>query len=374
MLIFIDWFDPAYKAGGPVTAAQNFVDNMREHYQLYVFTGDRDLGDAHALPGITTDKWIERNDKVKIFYASPANLSLGKIKEQIKLVEPAIIYLHSLFSKSFSIFPLWLHRFAGLQQTMVLAPRGMLRKSALSHKAFKKKVFLAAFKLLGLQKRVVFHATDETEYNDVRQHFGTRNKVIVAPDFTSLPANEITFPAKQSGEAKLVFVGRIHPIKNLDFLLEALQQVKSSVVLTIIATIEDKLYWQKCEALMQQLPANIKVDFKGSLRNKEIKNILVQNHVFVLPTKGENFGHAIFEALAVARPVLVSDQTLWRGLTAKKAGWDLPLQQEKFTEAIEHIAAMEQQQMNEWCSGAWDFCKRYLESSGIKEQYLKLFS
>lgn len=374
MLIFIDWFDPAYKAGGPVTAAQNFVDNMREHYQLYVFTSDRDLGDEQPLPGITADKWIERNDNVRLFYASPANLSLSKIKEQIKLVEPAIIYLHSLFSKSFSIFPLWLHRFAGLPQTMVLAPRGMLRKSALSHKAFKKKIFLAAFKFLGLHKNVVFHATDETEFNDVQQHFGRRNKVVIAPDFTSLPVDQVTFQDKQPGEAKLVFVGRIHPIKNLDFLLEVLQQVKANVVLTIIATIEDKLYWQKCETLMQQLPVNIKVDFKGSLRNKEIKNILEQNHVFVLPTKGENFGHAIFESLAAARPVLVSDQTLWRNLTTQKAGWDLPLQHQPFIEAIEQIAAMDQQQMNEWCSGAWNFCKRYIESSGIKEQYLKLFS
>jgi glycosyltransferase involved in cell wall biosynthesis len=374
LLIFIDWFDPAYKAGGPITAAQNFVENMSTHYELFVFTGDRDLGDAQPLPGITVDKWIERNDRVKIFYASPANLALAKIKEHIRLVQPAIIYLHSLFSKSFSIFPLWLHRFQPLPQTVVLAPRGMLRQSALRHKAFKKKVFLAAFRLLGLHKGVVFHATDQTEYQDVQRHFGKNNKLVVAPDFTSLPVKELLLPAKNAGHLELVFVGRIHPIKNLDFLLQALRHVKSKVNLTIIATIEDRPYWQKCEALMQQMPANVQIDFKGSMHNKEIKNNLLQNHVFVLPTRGENFGHAIFEALAAGRPVLISDQTLWRGLAEKKAGWDLPLQQDKFVEAIEQAAAMTEQQMNEWCNGAWNFCKKYLESSGIKEQYLKLFS
>lgn len=373
-MIFIDWFDPAYKAGGPVTAARNFVDNMSAAYDIYIFTSDRDLGDQHPLPSVTADEWTVQN-QVKIFYASPSNLGMSKIRAQINAVQPDIIYLHSLFSKAFAIWPLWLHRFGGLKQKMVLAPRGMLRSSALAHKSFKKKIYLWLFKLLRLQKGLVFHATDETEHNDVRQHFGSNHIIITAPDFPSLPGRQLTCPQKLAGTVRMIFVGRIHPIKNLDFLLTLLPQVKSNVVLTIIATIEDSAYWQKCEALMKQLPAHVKVDFRGGMQPKEIKQVLELNHIFVLPTKGENFGHAIFEALAAGRPVLISDQTPWRGLEQKKAGWDVPLDQPAtFAAAIEQAADMNSEELNLWCTGAWNFSRQYIQSSGIKEQYIKLFS
>ena len=46
---------------------------------------------------------------------------------------------------------------------------------------------------------------------------------------------------------------------------------------------------------------------------------------FFFPTLGENYGHVIYEALDSGCPVLISDQTPWRGLSEVGAGWDLPL-------------------------------------------------
>jgi glycosyltransferase involved in cell wall biosynthesis len=47
--------------------------------------------------------------------------------------------------------------------------------------------------------------------------------------------------------------------------------------------------------------------------------------LFILPTLGENYGHVIVEAWAAGVPVLLSDQTPWRGLSGKRIGWDFPL-------------------------------------------------
>ena len=47
-----------------------------------------------------------------------------------------------------------------------------------------------------------------------------------------------------------------------------------------------------------------------------IVEALGRSDLFLLPTGGENFGHAIFEALACGVPALISDQTPWRGLAA----------------------------------------------------------
>jgi glycosyltransferase involved in cell wall biosynthesis len=158
-------------------------------------------------------------------------------------------------------------------------------------------------------------------------------------------------------------------------LLELLRGVKQQVSLTVIAGLEDKVYWEQCRQLIKHLPGNVKVNIPGELQHHEVEQQLLAHHVFVLPTKGENFGHAIFEALAAGRPSLISDQTPWRNLQQSKAGWDLPLSEPAaFAAAIEEAASMSNEQLNEWCTGAWNFCRDYIERSGIKEQYIKLFS
>ena len=52
-------------------------------------------------------------------------------------------------------------------------------------------------------------------------------------------------------------------------------------------------------------------------------------------TRHENFGHAVVEAWAHGRPVLLSDQTPWRGLAELDLGWDLPLKLALWTRAFE---------------------------------------
>jgi glycosyltransferase involved in cell wall biosynthesis len=64
--------------------------------------------------------------------------------------------------------------------------------------------------------------------------------------------------------------------------------------------------------------------------------------LFLLPTRGENFGHAIFDALEVGLPVLLSDQTPWRDLERIGAGWSLPLANpDRFAATIDDFATLD---------------------------------
>ena len=68
-----------------------------------------------------------------------------------------------------------------------------------------------------------------------------------------------------------------------------------------------------------------------------------------MPTLGENYGHAIFEAMTTGVPVMISDQTPWRNLEQMKVGWDIPLQmKDKFREAITQAAGWNQEEYDEW--------------------------
>jgi glycosyltransferase involved in cell wall biosynthesis len=374
VLVMVDWFYPGFKAGGPIRSCVNFTGNYKDDFELFVLTTDRDLNETEPYPGIEANKWVVYNGNVKVFYASPGWLSLNAIRKLIKSVAPDTIYLNSMYSRYFAVYPLLLKRAGGIDSKIVLAPRGMLKQSAIQFKAGKKKVFLRLFRLLGIQRDLYFHCTDETELKDVKKFFGDVDATLLPNNYASQSPLKLAVK-KEPGKVKMVFVGRVHPIKNLHYLLELLVQVKQQVQLSIVGGREDKVYWDQCEQLIDKLPPNITVDMMGEQTHDEVEELLLRHHVMVLPTKGENFGHAIFEALAGGRLALISDQTPWRNLAEQKAGWDIPLDKpEQFVEAIEAAAAMDQQTFNEWCTSAWNYCKSFIETSATKEQYLKLFS
>src|SRR5688572_8072018 len=125
ILLFADWFEPGFKAGGPIRSCVNFVQHMKQDYDLFIFTSDRDLGDNQPYPEIRADQWISYDGHVSIFYASPALLKWNVIRNEMKKVNADFIYLNSMFSTHFSIFPLLIWRLNHLSSAMILSPRGM---------------------------------------------------------------------------------------------------------------------------------------------------------------------------------------------------------------------------------------------------------
>jgi glycosyltransferase involved in cell wall biosynthesis len=375
VLVMVDWYAPGFKAGGPIRSAVNFADQLEEDLDIWVFTTDRDLGDTAPYPGVIVDQWVQRGNH-QVFYASPAFLTWSNIFRLIRDIAPGFLYLNSMFSRYCTIYPLLMHRFGFLDVRVVLAPRGMLRRSALAHKPGKKKLFLRAFRLIGLGSNVEFQPTDDAEADDVRQVMGVGTKVLIAGNLPGRQRQYAPPPVKSPGMLRIVFVGRIHPIKNLLLLLEALQHQQADIELIVIATPEDEAYLSKCEQMVQAFPENIRVRFMMNLPHEKIEPVILASHIFALPTRGENFGHAIFEALSAGRPVLISDQTPWRRLTGKMAGWDLPLENgvESFAAVIRSVADWDHNTLDSWCRGAWQAAADYLGNNTLKQSYLKQFT
>jgi len=154
-----------------------------------------------------------------------------------------------------------------------------------------------------------------------------------------------------------------------------LQSVNGKVELTVIAPLEDQSYWNSCQQLIATLPEGIRVNLLENVQHEKIEEIILSNHIFALPTKGENFGHAIFEALAAGRPVVISDQTPWRQLEINKAGWDLSLSDESsFSAVINRFVNMDNTGINTWCAGAWELARQYADKSETKKSILTIFN
>lgn len=361
ILIFIDWFEPGYKAGGPIRSVAHLIAALHTEYDFSIVTTDRDLGDEEPYPGIETQEWIQR-DHYKIWYASPDHRSYRHIRNRIFEAEYDILYVQSMFSLRFSFFPLWTSRALTPDAKMILAPRGMLHAGALGFKTRKKRLFLRLFRLLQLHKSVTFQATDAQEETDIRQTFGEVD-IHLAPNLPRITLPPAADLPKEPGSLRLVYFSRLSEKKGLHLLLESLRKQTAAVTLDLYGVKDEPEYWARCEALMAELPENVSVDYKGTVPPEKASATLQEYHASVLPTKGENFGHAIFESLAAGRPVLISDQTPWRGLEAEQAGWDIALGDHTGLEkALDKLAGMDAAAWQVWSAGARRLAESYVEN------------
>lgn len=173
---------------------------------------------------------------------------------------------------------------------------------------------------------------------------------------------------------RLLFLSRITPMKNLDFALRVLARVRTPVEFSIVGPVRDQQYWQRCQGLIDRLPDHIKVSVEGGVPHSHVTSLMATFDLLFLPTRGENYGHVIPEALSSGTPVLIADTTPWRNLERAGVGWDLPLSDEAaFAAAIEKAATIAPGEYLSWRRRAADYARQRLADSGVLEANRSLF-
>jgi len=375
LLLFVDWFLPGFAGGGQIRSCANIVTALEGVFDIYVVTRDRDLDAAEPYPGMAVNQWILLGKKARVKYLAPHQLTYRSMRDIIREVRPDCIYLNSMFSLPFTLMPLWAARRQATRSKWVLAPRGMLQRGAMQFKRLKKSLFLKLFRWSGFTRSVIFHATDPVEARDLRSYMGRSAQIRQVDDFPTLQQAPWTSLVKKPGQLTCLFISRIVEKKNLLYALELLEHIQTGISLTIVGPVEDQKYWDRCQEAIRRLPSGIRVNYLGALRYEALPDIYRDHHLFLFPTQGENFGHVIFDALVQGRPVLISDQTPWRGLETVQAGMDRPLSSKPaFVQALQQFLAMDQQAFDRWSHGAWDFAARKAEGlDSLKRAYTDLF-
>jgi glycosyltransferase involved in cell wall biosynthesis len=337
--IFAPFYAPGFRGGGPVKSIINLVDKLSDNFEFWIVTSDRDLGDTSPYHGIRCNEWITAKN-ANLYYASKDKLSFRNLATIVNKSCCHVIYLNSFFNPSFSIKPLifWkLGLFRGIP--VLIAPRGEFSPGALQIKSFKKRCYIAFVRLFGIYKSVFWQATTRIEKTHIIQALGVKESMISRAK--NLPgkfekcsiAEESLLPSENP--LKLVFLSRISPKKNLEFALNVLQKVGVPVCFDIYGPKEDASYWLRCDQLIKKLPENITVQYCGEVNPSGVGKVFSKYDIFFFPTRGENYGHVIAEALSVGTPVLLSDQTPWQGLKDDSLGWNFPLAEENsFINAI----------------------------------------
>jgi len=381
ILCFVDYYIPGYKGGGPLRTIQNMVSELGNEFDFWIVTRDRDYLDTGPYTNLLINQWNKVSNS-NVYYASPEIFTFFGVLNLLKSTQHDILYLNSFFSWSVTVLPLslrWLGYYS--RHPVILAPRGELSPGALSLKRFKKSLFLVFVRLFGLYENIYWQASSCLELNDICHEIGLSESspdIFVAADLLHSPIcefnelNAFNQIKRPPGALRLIFLSRISPKKNLDYLLALLGNLTESIELYIYGPIEDSKYWSLCQDLINDLPKSMTVFYKGHVPHEQVKETFATCDIFIFPTLGENFGHVIYEALTAGTAVVLSDQTPWdsEGSSAVKI---LPLDRpDKWIELIRTLSTLDESAYEALRLSAIKYARSYLDSNSALEQNRRL--
>ncbi len=381
VLVLCDHFLPGFHAGGPVRSIANLVSRLGGHLSFGIITRDRDLGAAQPYDDCPVDEWTDRHG-TKVHYVSPGRLRYSTLAHLLRRTSADVLYLNSYCSWWFSIVPLLMRRIRLLPtRRTVLAPRGELAPSALQRHAWRKRAYRSFSKWLGLHRGVVWQATTPYEAQDIQRWIGPSVQIAIAPVLPpdEAPRGEIRHGSPQvrekpRGRLRVLFLSRIHPIKNLHFAIARLMELQGSIEFTIHGPVEDSAYWKQCQELLGLLPKQVHWHYGGPVPRDRLASVFAQHDVLLLPTLGENFGHVILESLLAGCPVVISDRTPWRNLARDGGGWELPLEQPaQFDQTLQRLIDSAPAEYRQVAESAVARGREFCDDIQIRQQNLELF-
>ena len=227
---------------------------------------------------------------------------------------------------------------------LVTSPRGTLSPWAMRRSRWKKAA-IWPLQREALARASCIHVTSEEEALDVRR-LGFRAPLALIPNGIDLPSAEARFAP--GGRRQLLFLGRIHPVKGLDLLLPAWKRVAPDFPEweLVIAGKGEGAHEREVREQARALEVE-NLRFLGPVYGAEKFAAYAQAQAFVLPSRSENFGVAVAEALASGLPVLTTTHTPWRRLDTEGAGLCVSLSVETLSEALRTLLSSPPERLRE---------------------------
>lgn len=289
---------------------------------------------------------IDAGVKVSVFNRSFPNFAFfswemfWKLGDLIR--EADVVHIHSNWT-----FPVWWSGILALwyRKKYVMSPQGCYDPVRMRHSAWKKKLVSWMDRWLAWRADVI-HVTSEAERGwvenflnaskDKRRVARTRPNIVLVPNGIETSENDkwqVVNKGIDSSQCTrtVLYMGRLHPLKGLDLLLEAWSKILhgrnavNKVNQSIKQTSHQHAHWRllivgpdeqgtKNTLLKQAEALGIEnhVAFMGLMQGNEKWDVLRQADVFVLPSRSENFGIVVGEALACGIPVVVTDVGPWK--------------------------------------------------------------
>lgn len=255
----------------------------------------------------------------------------------------------------------------------ILSPRGVFDPGSLGMKAMKKKIAWQILFRRCANSATAFHATSEMEVDSIRA-LKLRQPIAVIPNGVDLPSIAADFSLNEADDVKsALFVGRIHPIKNLPSLLKAWALARPEGWRLKLAGPSEVGHRQVLETFARELGIENQVVFLDPVYGAAKQKLLRESHLFCLVSKSENFGIAAAEAMAAGLPVLTSRNLPWSILEREDAGWCVEASPRGLSIALKLICNMELSALKEMGLKGREIAKRDFGWAGIADKFASFY-
>jgi len=225
---------------------------------------------------------------------------------------------------------------AGTEIPWAVFPHGMLDpyfKMRYPFKHLKKVIYWHCLLRRALRDATAVLFTCKEEMLQARRSFsGYKVREMVVPYGTFGPDCDTVAASGEflarwpelSGKRLAISLGRIHPKKGTDVLIEAYAAtLGKDAAWQLVIVGPDQLGWRKeLETMAARLGIADRITWTGSLEGTLKWGAFSSSEVFVLPSHQENFGIVVAEALSCGLPVIVSDKVnIWREVVSGGAGF-----------------------------------------------------
>lgn len=240
---------------------------------------------------------------------------------------------------------------------LIVSPRGTLSHWAFRSGSIAKRFFWPLIQRPAIARAHCFHATSEEEFRDIRAH-GFSQPVAIIPNGIDIPNRSEIATIRQK---RVLYLGRIHAIKGLDLLLRAWNLIERDVefddwTLRVVGPGSPS-YLEEFRGMAKSLNVR-RLELVGAIYGKDKMREYASASVFVLPSRSENFGMSVAEALAAGTPAIVSKSAPWSGLPAHRAGWWADTSVEGMHEALTTSMRMNESALAEFGARGREWMRR----------------
>jgi poly(glycerol-phosphate) alpha-glucosyltransferase len=190
----------------------------------------------------------------------------------------------------------------------VVHPHGMLEPWALGNARWKKRIAGTLYQNQHLCKAACLRALSEAEAGSIRA-YGLNNPICVIPNGVDMPELPESHGENQAGRQKTVlYLGRLHPKKNLANLIRAWKETFSSKSSNSDSWVLAIAGWDQggYETELKQFAAGSSITFLGPQFGAEKSECYRTCDAFILPSLSEGLPMAVLEAWSYAKPVLMT--------------------------------------------------------------------
>ena len=230
----------------------------------------------------------------------------------------------------------------------IVSPHGMCEPFEMARKGWKKKMYFNLIEKHTLRGAAAIHAITNAEKDDCEQ-LQTCSQVRVIPNGVDiyppllnhlvecyLPRELAVLPSQNP---VLLFMGRLHPKKGLDLLIPAFAQVlqRHPEAWLVLAGPDPVGYRQTLIKLAQSFQVQDRVLFPGMVTGLYKRALLQRADLFALPSYSEGFSVAILEALAAAKPVVITQSCYFNEVLSAGCGRVVDSNVSQLTQALNEL-------------------------------------